>query len=155
MDQGAFQDAIPWNHLNPCWGCGSTNEQGLQIKSYWSGDETICTWRPKEYHAAGVAHFLNGGIIASLIDCHSLCTAMMAVYRKEGREWNTEPLPWYITGSLQVVYLMPTPISEAVRLRAHVKAMKERKMIVSCSLFSSDQECARGELVAVRFTPNT
>ena len=58
MTQRAFQDEISGNQ---CWGCGSANENGLQIKSYWSGDEAVCTWQPKAYHNAGPPHVLNGG----------------------------------------------------------------------------------------------
>jgi len=145
MNQQAFQDEMKI----PCWGCGSTNEHGLQIKSYWSGDEAVCTWQPKDYHT-GPPHILNGGIIATIIDCHCLCTAIAAAYRAEGREINTEPSICYGTASLQVTYLRPTPIDEPVVLRARVKEMKERKAIVICSLFAKGEECARGEVVAVR-----
>ena len=80
------------------------NAYGLRIKSYWSGDEAVCTWDPKPYHTAGPKHVLNGGIIATVIDCHCICTAIAAAYRAEGREIGTEPMIWYATGSLQVTY---------------------------------------------------
>ena len=149
MDPRAFQDGIGGNH---CWGCGA-NEHGLQIKSYWSGDEAICTWQPQAYHVAGPLHILNGGIIATIIDCHSVCTAIAAAYRAEGREIGTEPSIWYATASLQVTYLCPTPVKEPIVLRARIKEMKERKTTLTCSLFAKGEECARGELVAVRVPP--
>lgn len=151
MNGAAFQDEIP---QNDCWGCGATNEQGLKIKSHWEGDEAVCTWRPRDWQMAGPRHILNGGIIATLIDCHSICTAVAAAYRAEGRAIPTEPSIWYATASLQVSYLRPTSIAEPVTLRARIKEMKERKTIVSCSLFSSGEECARGEVVAVRVPPS-
>lgn len=151
MDQMAIQDFM---EKNRCWGCGSGNEHGLHLKSYFSGDESVCTWEPREYHMAGPKHFLNGGIIATIIDCHSICTAIADAYRREGRELNTEPFIWYVTASLKVDYLRPTPISESVTLRARVKEIKGRKTVVHCSLFSEDQECVRAEVVAVRVTTN-
>ncbi|MBW1888437.1 MAG: PaaI family thioesterase [Deltaproteobacteria bacterium] len=148
MGQQAFQDILDVE--NHCWGCGSHNEHGLQVKSYWSGDEAVCTWQAKNYHAGGARHILNGGIIATIIDCHSTCTAIAAAYRAEGREFGADPLIWYVTGSLQVTYLRPTLIKEPIVLRARVKKMEKKKAIVTCSLFAKGEECARGEVVAVR-----
>ena len=147
MTQRAFQDEVSGNN---CWGCGSGNDNGLQIKSYWSGDEAVCTWQPQPHHSAGPRHVLNGGIIATVIDCHCGWTAIAAAYREEGREINTEPLIWYATASLNVKYLRPTPLDEAVVLRARVKERIGKKTILTCSLFAKGEECAVGEVVAVR-----
>ncbi len=150
MEKKAIQDR--WPELGTyCWGCGRNNEHGLHLKSYWQGDETVATFQPEEYHLAfpGV---LNGGIIATLIDCHSVNTANTAVFRAEGREFEMDPLSGFVTGSLIIKYLKPTPAGEAVTLRARVKEMKERKVTVTCSLYSGDTECAVGEVVAVRLS---
>ncbi len=147
MVRSAFQDEMGGNQ---CWGCGSANDKGLQIKSYWSGDEAVCTWQPKAYHNAGPAHVLNGGIIATLMDCHCGWTAIAAAYRNEGREMNTQPSIWYATASLNIKYLRPTPIDEAVVLRAQIKETTGKKAIVACSLFAKGATCAVGEVVAVR-----
>jgi len=146
MEQLSFQELMEGNY---CWGCG-TNEHGLRIRSYWSGDEAVCTWQSKDYHMAGPRHILNGGIIATIIDCHCICTAIAAAYRGEGREINTEPHIWYATASLQISYLRPASIKESVVLRARVKEVKGRKTVLACSLFSKGEECACAEVVAVR-----
>ena len=83
MAESSFQDQIKENH---CWGCGPANEHGLRIKSYWSGEEAVCTWQPGEQHSAGPLEILNGGVIATLFDCHCVCTAIAAAYRAESRE---------------------------------------------------------------------
>ncbi len=150
MNQMAFQEYM---ERNKCWGCGGTNEYGLHIKSYWSDGEAVCTWKPHRHHMAGPTHILNGGIIATIIDCHSICTAIAEAYKKEGRGLNTEPFIWYVTASLKVDYLRPTPINEPVTLRARVKEIRGRKAIVTCSLFSKEEECARSEVLAVRVSP--
>ena len=152
MAQLAFQDDMLDNH---CFGCGADNKDGLQIKSTWSeaGSEAICNWQPESYHMAGPTHVLNGGIIATLIDCHSICSAIAAAYREEGRGIDAEPIIWYATGSLQLSYVRPTPIDKPVLLRARITEMKGKKTIVACSLYSDDEECARGELVAIRVPP--
>jgi acyl-coenzyme A thioesterase PaaI-like protein len=149
--QRAIQDQFLRN--NYCWGCGRENDHGLKIKSYWLGEEAVCTWVPNPWHAAGPQNVVNGGIIATLIDCHSACTAMAAAYEAEGREIGSEPQIWCATASLQVTYLRPTPLGEPLCLRARVGEMGERKIHVTCSVCAGGQECARGEVVAVRVSP--
>ncbi len=151
MEQIAFQDYM---ERNKCWGCGSSNEYGLHIKSYWSGDESVCVWQPRKYHMAGPTHILNGGIIATIVDCHSICTAIATAYREEGRGLNTEPFIWYVTASLKIDYLRPTLINEPVNLRARVRESRGRKTVVTCSLFSRDKECVRAEVLAVHVPPD-
>jgi acyl-coenzyme A thioesterase PaaI-like protein len=147
MSEMAFQDAIPGNH---CWGCGPLNEHGLQIKSYWNGDESICRWTPFPWHAAGPEHILNGGIIATIIDCHCVCTAIADHYRQEVRPMTSDPPVWCVTAGLDVSYLAPTPIDREVVLRAAVAERKGKKTVLTCSLTSGDVECARARLVAIR-----
>ena len=133
-----------------CWGCGKNNEHGLQIKSCWIGDEAICIWQPKHYHVAFLG-VLNGGIIATVMDCHCLNTAIAGAYRAEGRELGTKPLIGYFSGSFQIKYLRPASTEKPILLRARVKEMKGRKITVTCSLFSEgiEEECAHMEFVAV------
>ena len=148
MSEGpAFQDLIPRNN---CWGCGPNNQQGLRIKSYWDSDEAVCAWQPRPPFFAGPEHILNGGIIATLIDCHGVCTAIADLYRSEGRDIGSPPDVWCATAALNVTYLRPTPLDQPVTLRARVTDRGERKTAVVCSLYSDGQECARGEVVAVR-----
>lgn len=151
MNRRAIQDQFLRD--NHCWGCGRLNDDGLQLKSYWLGEEAVAIWEPQSYHAAGPLDVVNGGIMATIIDCHSACTAMAAAYQAEGREVGTEPQIWCATASLQVTYLRPTPIDQPVELRAQVKEMGERKMVVTCLALSGGEECARGEVVAVRVAP--
>jgi acyl-coenzyme A thioesterase PaaI-like protein len=147
--QKAFQDDLDFNH---CFGCGAGNEHGLQIKSYWDGDETVCTFTPRQEHMAGPRHILNGGIIGTVIDCHCVCSAIADACRRENREIGSDPMVWYVTGSLKVDYLRPTPIDRPVNLRARIAEATEKKSIVLCTLSSEGQDCARGELVAIRVT---
>ena len=146
----AIQDGIPNNH---CFGCGSLNPQGLAIKSYPEGEGTVCTFLPSAHHMAGPTHVLNGGIIATVIDCHAVCTAIADAYRAAGREIGTAPLIWCVTASLRVDYLAPTPIGEPVELRARVREAKGRKRVVECELSSGGAVRARGEVVAVEVPP--
>lgn len=146
----AFQDLIPGNY---CWGCGPLNEAGLRIKSRWDGEEAVCIWQPSPQHAAGPKHILNGGIIATIIDCHCICLAIAAHYRDEARPMDSEPGIWCVTASLQVTYLRPTPIARPVELRARVKETSGRKTVVTCVLRADGEDRATGELLAIRVPP--
>jgi acyl-coenzyme A thioesterase PaaI-like protein len=143
----SFQDRMVYNH---CWGCGPTNDQGLQIKSYWQGEEAVSFYYPKSQQKAGPEHLLNGGIIATIIDCHCVCTAIADAYRRQDREIGTLPIIWYATASLKVDYLQPTPIEGPVKLRARIKSSTERKTIMTCDVTFQDKVRASAELVAVR-----
>ena len=152
MAQKAFQDYYPDNWAQ-CYGCGRLNNDGLQIKSYWDGEESVCTFVPRPYHTA-VPGFVYGGLIASLIDCHSTGTAAAAAYRAQGRELDTEPALRFVTASLHVDYLRPTPIEGPLELRSQVKEIKGRKVVVSTTLSAGGEVCARGEVVAVEIPEN-
>ncbi|MFQ5788221.1 MAG: PaaI family thioesterase, partial [Thermodesulfobacteriota bacterium] len=132
---------------------GSTNENCLQTKSYWFGDESVCKWMPNKYHMAGPTNILNGGIIATIIDCHSVSTAIATAYREEGREMDTDPFIWYVTASLKIDYQRPAEIDKPVNLRSEIKKVEGRKTSINCSLFSDEKECARAEVLAIRVSP--
>ena len=144
----AFQDYYP-DSLSHCFGCGRLNAQGLQIKSYWDGDQSVCTFQPRPYHTA-IPGYVYGGMIASLIDCHATGTASAAAYRDAGREMGTEPWFRFVTASLHVDYLRPTPIDSQLELRGRVKELKNRKVVVAVELSAHGEICARGEVVAVQ-----
>jgi acyl-coenzyme A thioesterase PaaI-like protein len=148
MDRQALQDYYP-EYFAQCYGCGRLNEHGLQIKSYWDGDETVCTFTPRPYHTA-IPGYVYGGLIASLIDCHGTGTAAAAAYRAEGRDWDSEPPLRFVTASLHVDYLRPTPIEGPLELRSQIKEIKGRKVVVSTTLSVHGEVCARGEVVAVQ-----
>lgn len=148
MTQKAFQDYYP-DQTAHCYGCGRLNEHGHQIKSYWDSDESVCEFLPKPYHIA-IPGYVYGGLIASLIDCHSTGTAAAAMYRAESRAMDTEPAFRFVTGSLHVDYLRPTPLGVPLQVRATVKEIKGRKVVVSATLSANGEVCARGEVVAVQ-----
>lgn len=144
MDR-ALQDVIQVH----CFGCGALNEHGLQIKSFWAGDEVVCAWRPKPYHI-GHPGILYGGMIASVVDCHCIWTASAHAYRRAGMEMENELRFRFVTGGLSVNYRKPVPIEHAIELRARVADFSERKTIVKCTVSSRGLACAEAEVVAVR-----
>lgn len=148
----AFQDYYPEN-LSHCYGCGRLNTHGHQIKTIWDGDETVTRFTPEPYHMA-VPGFTYGGLIASLIDCHSTGTAAAAMYRSEGRDMDTLPPFRFVTGSLHVDYLKPTPINGTLEIRGRIKEIKGRKVVVETTVLADGVATARGEVVAVQMPEN-
>ena len=141
-----FQDHMPGN---VCFGCGRNNHDGLKISSYWEGDEAICVWESQEKYQ-GWKDILNGGILATLIDCHTMCTAMAAVYQSENRKLDSNPVYRYATGTIKVKYLKPTSNLHPVELRAKVHEIKGRKVVLTCTVFSQGVMTAEADVVAIR-----
>jgi len=149
----AFQDLMPFNH---CWGCGADNPDGLRLKSRWAdvGERrAVATFTPKPEHMAGPTHILNGGIIATVLDCHGVCTAVADAYVREGRAIGEGETIWFATGSLEVVYVRPAPIDTGLEVRARVVVAGDRKTGVACELVEGDDVCARADVIAVRVQP--
>lgn len=146
----AFQDYYP-DDYSYCYGCGRLNEKGLQIKSYWKGDESVCVYNPKPQHIA-VPGFVYGGLIASVIDCHGTGTAAAAAYRAAGVPMDQEMDPpiRFLTASLHVDFLKPTPLGKPFEVRGRVEEIIGRKVVVSEELFSNGERCATGKVVAVQ-----
>lgn len=148
-DDRAFQDYYPdqWSH---CYGCGSLNEHGHQLKTYWDseGKHTISEFTPREYHTA-IPGYVYGGLIASLIDCHGTGSASAAAYRNENRRMDSQPPMRFLTASLQVNYLKPTPLGEPLLLKGTIKEISGRKVVVNVDVIASDLVTAKGEVIAV------
>jgi acyl-coenzyme A thioesterase PaaI-like protein len=142
----SIQDRIPHNH---CWGCGTLNPRGLHIRSFVEGEETVCTFQPSPDHMAGPTTVLYGGILAAVIDCHSVCTAIADAYRAAGQELGSAPHRWCVTGALRIDYLAPTPIDRPVELRARVREARGRKRVIECTVRSGGTETVRAEVIAV------
>ena len=148
MNSKAIQDYYSDN-FSHCYGCGRLNDQGLKIKSYWDGEEAICTFQPQPYHIA-IPGYVYGGLIASIIDCHSIATASAASARAEGLPVEAEPAPRFLTASLKVDYIKPTPLGVLLTVRARAREIKGRKVVVTAELLADGEIRARGEVVAVK-----
>jgi len=148
----SFQDYYP-EDLSHCYGCGSLNEHGYRIKTFWEGEESVTRFSPKSFHTA-VPGFVYGGLLASLIDCHSTGTAAAAMYRAEKREMDSLPSFRFVTGSLQVSYLEPTPLGPELVILGRVQEIKGRKVIIESTVLVDGVATVRGEVVAIRMPDN-
>jgi acyl-coenzyme A thioesterase PaaI-like protein len=144
----AVQDFYP-DDFSHCYGCGRLNAHGLHVRSVRDGDETVARFTPRAEHTA-VPGLVYGGLLASLIDCHAMGTASAAAERAAGREIGDAPAPRFVTASLRVDYLAPTPLGPVLELRARVTLATERKSVVAVTVSASGAVTVRGEVVAVR-----
>jgi acyl-coenzyme A thioesterase PaaI-like protein len=132
---------------NACFGCGPSNPKGLQIKSHVVGDEVHATWKPEPYHEA-FEGMLNGGIIGTLLDCHSNWTAAHHLMEKSGAEGP----PCTVTAEYAIKLRRPCPSADPLFLRARVVDSSESRAVVEASLEAGGEVCAtcRGIFVAVK-----
>jgi hypothetical protein len=145
MNQQALQDLVEWQ----CYGCGKNNELGLQIKSYWSGDDLVCNWQPKPFHAGHPGN-LHHGVTATICFCHGAWAATAMSHRNERREIKHPIEYFYLNRSLQFEILKAIPIESTVTFRASVKKLDAQSAVVSTGAFVGDEKCAQAETRLVR-----
>jgi acyl-coenzyme A thioesterase PaaI-like protein len=147
MSESSLQETYAPN--NSCFGCGPANPKGLRIRSFVapSGDEVVCDWSPEPHHEA-FPGLLNGGIIGSLLDCHSNWTAAWHLMTKAGAD---RP-PCTVTADFHVVLKRPTPTSGPVHLSARVAESTDDRAVIEATLTAGGKVCAtcRGTFVAVQ-----
>ncbi len=148
MSEKAIQDYYP-AALSQCYGCGRLNEDGLQIKSHWDGEEAVAVFTPRPYHIA-IPGFVYGGLIASIVDCHGTGTAAAAATHAAGHEITDETILRFVTASLHVNYLRPTPMGVPLVVRGKATEIKGRKVVVSVTVAAEDEIVVTGEVVAVQ-----
>ncbi len=130
-----------------CFGCGPANPVGLHIRSFVRGDEVVAEWQPAPQYEAfpGV---LSGGIIGTLLDCHSNWAATYHLMRQSG----LSAPPCTVTADYAIKLLRPTPTDKPVELVATVVESQADRAIVEAKLIAHGQTCAtcRGTFVAVK-----
>ena len=133
-----------------CFGCGPANVDGLRIQSFPSPadpDEVVADWIPSPQHEA-FSGVLNGGIIGTLLDCHSNWTATHHLMRERGAD---RP-PTTVTLDYAVRMRRPTPSTGPVHLAARVVESGDDRATVEATLSAGDEVTAtcRGTFVAVK-----
>ena len=130
-----------------CFGCGPTNAQGLHLRSFPGRGGLVAEWQPDPHHEAfpGV---LCGGIIGTLLDCHSNWTAALHLMGRRGAD---RP-PTTVTADYAIRLLRPTPTDGPVHLHARVVESSDDRATVEATLEAGGAVTAtcRGTFVAVR-----
>jgi acyl-coenzyme A thioesterase PaaI-like protein len=111
----------------------------------------VAEFRPWPEHDNGVG-FLNGGIISTVLDCHSAAAVM---HEADVRGW--PPLPGaalaYVTAGLDVRFLRPSPLHDPVELRARIVAAGEAEMTCEVELVFDGKQRARAVAHWKRWRP--
>ncbi len=138
----------PENH---CFGCGPANPQGLRLRSFAavdaSGPHWVCDWQPQKHHEA-FTNVLNGGIIGTLLDCHSNWAAACHLMARD----QLEHPPPTVTIDFHVKLKRPTPSDRPVHLVARAVSDEGDRVKVEATLQSGEQVTATcvGTFTAVK-----
>jgi acyl-coenzyme A thioesterase PaaI-like protein len=134
-----------------CFGCGHANPDGFHLRSYRDDEVTVATFTPRAEHDNGFG-FLNGGIITTVLDCH---TAAVVMWEADNRGWEADegaPIP-FITSGFDVRFLRPTPLGPPLLLRAEPEEVSESEVVVSAELVHEDKVRATMRANWQRFHP--
>lgn len=139
--------------MSSCFGCGPSNPNGLRIQSVAPEEDgnnlgpVVADWKPESFHEA-FPGMLNGGIIGSLLDCHSNWTAAWHLMKKAG---DSHP-PCTVTAEYSVKLLRPTPTTGMIHLEAKVVESSSDRATIEATLSAGGRVCAtcRGVFVAVK-----
>ena len=144
----AVQDRYP-DDFSWCYGCGRLNKEGHQFRTGWDGNQTVTYYEAQDIHIA-IPGFVYGGLIASMIDCHGTGSASLALHRKNGFEPSQNEIPpRFVTASLNVNYIKPTPHGKILKAVGTVEEIHPKKFRVSVDVYADDEHVAVGEVVAV------
>ena len=138
----------PWA---TCFGCGHANPKGLHLRSYPTDGVIVAEFLPRPEFDNGIG-FLNGGIIATVLDCHSGA----AVFHQAdvlGLE-PAEDMPYpFVTAGLDLRYLRPAPLDAPVELRAVISSIDESEAVVDVSLHFDGKPRAQATALWKRWRP--
>ncbi len=102
---------------------------------------------PEPFHIA-VPGYAYGGIVASIIDCHSTGSAAIFAMQHDGKEVGADPSPRFVTAHLEVDYLLPTPLG-TMHLTGRLVELTGRKAVVETELSVDGVVTAKGSAVLV------
>jgi acyl-coenzyme A thioesterase PaaI-like protein len=133
-----------------CFGCGPRNAKGLRIRSFAEADGTVVAeWQPRPEHEA-FDGYVNGGIIGTLLDCHSNWTGIAALMRRSG----AIAAPSTVTADLSIRFRRPTRSDRPIRLVGRtVEEVAESKVVVETTAESDGVVTAIGRATFVVVGP--
>ena len=151
MDEVSIQERLLAG--TTCFGCGPENDKGLRLRSFPRDGEVVAAFLPWPEHDNGLG-FLNGGIISTVLDCHS---AAAVLHEADLRGWKPyEGLPLsYVTAGLDVRYLRPSPLREECELVARVVEADEARMLAVAELVHDGKVRATATAEWKRWRPRT
>ena len=132
-----------------CFGCGPANERGLRIRSFEADDGTVVAdWQPRPEHEA-FEGFVNGGVLGTLIDCHSNWTGVAAMLARSG----DMVAPSTVTAEYSVRFRRPTRSDRPLRLIGRAMDVGEDRVTVETSIEVDGVTTATGRATFVSVKP--
>lgn len=149
MDKQRIQDFYPQD-VHGCFGCGLRNSDGMHVASYQEGDEVVTLWHPHQHmHLRGAANVLHGGVTAAMIDEVAGAAAFVQLHRNKGVSLGELPAFDFVTAYLNVTYVKPVYMDRPMHLRARVTEAVRRKVRVSCTVYSGEEEAANSDALFI------
>jgi uncharacterized protein (TIGR00369 family) len=147
MDDRSLQERLAPE--GRCFGCGPVNELGLRIRSFEAGDGTVVAdWQARPEHEA-FPGFVNGGILGTLIDCHSNWTGVAALLAASG----ATSAPSTVTSEYGVRFRRPTPSDRPLRLIGRAVEIGENRVTVETTVEVEGVTTATGRATFVAVGP--
>lgn len=151
-ERAPVQDLYP-DDVAHCYGCGRLNPEGLHVQTHWREGVGTARFVPGDHHVA-MPGYVYGGLLASLIDCHGIGTAAAAAMARAGAVPGVDATPRFVTASLRVDFIAPTPVGTELVLTARALEVGDRKVRVGVEVSAGESVTARGEVLAVRMPPS-
>jgi uncharacterized protein (TIGR00369 family) len=132
----------PFVHVahNRCFGCGPANPTGLHLEFLLADDGSVVCFTAVPDRFEGPAHYLHGGIIATLLD-----EAMSKAIRASGKT--------AMTRQMEVDYLRPVPSGAEIRIEGRIIRSAGRKHWAEAKIVSAKRTVlaeAKGLFIEVR-----
>ena len=135
-----------------CFGCGGASVGGLHLKSYVTPGGVIATFTPWPVHANGM-EFVNGGILATILDCHSGAVIFQYAYDKGLINAETAASFSYLTSGIDVRFLRPTPLGPPLELWGEVESVSDTEMISRAEVREGGKVRVTARATWKKFTP--
>lgn len=148
-EEKSLQETFAPNGI--CFGCGVANEKGLRIRSFPEKEieagEVVCEWHAEPHYQA-FPGMLSGGIVGTLLDCHSNWTAAYHLMKKNGKD----APDCTVTANYSIKLLRPTPFDQPIKLVSRVVESTEDRATIEAELIVNNKVCAtcRGLFVIVK-----
>jgi acyl-coenzyme A thioesterase PaaI-like protein len=134
-----------------CFGCGHANPHGFHLRSYREGDLVVGEFSPRPEHDNGFG-FVNGGVIATVLDCHGAAAVMWEVAERGWKDATGAPAP-FVTASFDLKFRRPTPLGSTAQLTASPASVDLSAIIVRSELTVNNKTRATMTATWVRFRP--
>lgn len=143
----AIQDSYA-EDFSHCFGCGRLNPAGHHFRTRLADGTTLTEFEPGADDTA-LPGFVYGGLIASLLDCHSTGSAAIFALARDGVAVGAGESPRFVTRHLAVDFLAPTPLGPLEAVGRMVEST-ERKVVVDSELWANGAITARAHAVLIR-----